>query len=286
MNDHLLTSFEHLFGEKYGNELPLPPELATLYGDLSLPAQAHVNKPYIIGNFVSTLDGVVTLNVPGHNGSGEISGFNQQDRIVMGLLRSISDAIIVGAGTLRAASKHHWTPSYIYPPLANAYKQLRSNLGKTELPLNVFVTALGNINLGLPVFQSAEAPVLIVTTKQGYDHFHTQSIPPSVQIATVERNGPISARVILEEVTRFRKCDVILTEGGPRLFGDFLSEKCLDELFLTLAPQIAGRDEYIERGGFVAGKIFAPEHPLWGKLISVKRGGSHLFLRYAFESTV
>jgi hypothetical protein len=31
---------------------------------------------------------------------------------------------------------------------------------------------------------------------------------------------------------------------------------------LPLAPQIAGRDAHTERGGIVAGKIFAPEHPL------------------------
>ena len=283
MSDQRLTALEHLFGEMYGNDLPLPPELATLYGHLSLPVRA--DKPYIIGNFVSTLDGVVTLNVSGHNGGGDISGFNRQDHIVMGLLRAISDAIIVGAGTLRVARNHRWTASYIYPPLADAYQQLRSNLGKSTLPLNVFVTEHGNISLDLPVFQFAEVPVLIVTTKHGQDRIYAQSIPPSVQIATVESNGPLSARVILEEVIRVRRCDVILTEGGPQLFGDFLTEKCLDELFLTLAPQIAGRDEHIERPGLVAGKIFAPEHPLWGKLISIKRGGSHLFLRYAFEST-
>ncbi len=283
MNDKQLTTFEHLYGEKYDNQLPLPPELATLYGHLSFPIRT--DKPYIIGNFVSTLDGVVTLNVPGHNGGGDISGFNQQDHMLMGLLRAISDAIIVGAGTLRVARNHRWTSSFIYPSLADAYQQLRSNLGKSELPLNVFVTELGNIDLGLPVFQLAEVPVLIVTTKQGHDRIHAQAIPQSVQIATVERNGPLSAQAILKEVTRVRRCEVILTEGGPRLFGDFLSEKCLDELFLTLAPQIAGRDAHIERGGIVAGKIFAPDHPLWGKLISVKRGGSHLFLRYAFESS-
>jgi riboflavin biosynthesis pyrimidine reductase len=283
MNDQHLTAFEHLYGEKYDNQLPLPPELATLYGHFSLPIRA--GKPYIIANFVSTLDGVVTLNVPGHNSSGDISGFNQQDHMLMGLLRAISDAIIVGAGTLRVARNHRWTASYIYPPLADAYQLLRSNLGKSELPLNVFVTELGNIDLGLPVFQLAEVPVLIVTTKQGHDRIHAQGIPPSVQIATVERSGPLSARAILKEVTRVRRCDVILTEGGPRLFGDFLSEMCLDELFLTLAPQIAGRDGHIERGGIVARKIFAPDHPLWGKLISIKRGGSHLFLRYAFDST-
>jgi hypothetical protein len=40
----------------------------------------------------------------------------------------------------------------------------------------------------------------------------------------------------------------------------------------------------VERPGFVAGKMFAPEQPLWGTLAGVKRGGSHLFLRYLFES--
>lgn len=283
MNAHQLTALEHLFDGKHGNDLPLPPELATLYGHLSLPART--DKPYVISNFVSTLDGVVALNVPGHNDSRNISGFNRQDHMVMGLLRAIADAIIVGAGTLRVARNHRWTAAYVYPPLTDAYQQLRNNLGKSAPPLNVFVTEHGNISLDLPVFQSAEVPVLIVTTKHGQNRIYAQSIPPSVQISTVESAGPLSARVILEEVTRVRQCDVILTEGGPQLFGDFLAEKCLDELFLTLAPQVAGRDGHIERPGFVAGKTFAPEHPLWSKLISIKRGGSHLFLRYAFDST-
>jgi hypothetical protein len=51
-----------------------------------------------------------------------------------------------------------------------------------------------------------------------------------------------------------------------------------------LAPQVAGRDGSPERPGLVAGKRFAPEHPLWGTLVGVKRSGSHLFLRYAFPS--
>ena len=77
--------------------------------------------------------------------------------------------------------------------------------------------------------------------------------------------------------------DVILVEGGPRLIGGFFAEQRLDELFLTLAPQIAGRDDSVERPGLVAGKTFAPEDPLWGRLVGIKRGGSHLFLRYAFD---
>lgn len=57
----------------------------------------------------------------------------------------------------------------------------------------------------------------------------------------------------------------------------------LDKLFLTLAPQVAGRDEVIARPGLVTGQRFAPEHPVWGALVGVKRGGSHPFLRYGFK---
>ncbi len=70
--------------------------------------------------------------------------------------------------------------------------------------------------------------------------------------------------------------------GGGDIMGEFFAEQALDELFLTLAPQIAGRAGEVERPGLVMGKLFAPENPLWGTLVSVKRGGSHLFLRYAF----
>ena len=68
------------------------------------------------------------------------------------------------------------------------------------------------------------------------------------------------------------------------MLGTFLEEGLLDELFLTLSPLIAGRDTTIERPGLVSGTLFAPGHPLWRILVSIKRGRSHLFLRYAFET--
>ena len=280
-----LTPLESLFDVDRGKDLPLPPELATLFGRLQFPPHPpHPYRPYIIGNFVSTLDGVVSLGEPGYSGGGEISGFNQHDRMVMGLLRAISDAVIVGAGTLRSVPHHLWTAEYIYPSLADAYQQLRVNLGKPEPPLNVIVTARGNINLDLPVFQSGKVPVLIVTTPHGLERISASSLPASVQVMSAQSPGPVSARAILEAVSHVRRSDAILVEGGPQLMGDFFAEGRLDELFLTLAPQIAGRDSSSDRPGLVAGKRFAPEHPLWGTLIGVKRGGDHLFLRYAFET--
>jgi riboflavin biosynthesis pyrimidine reductase len=277
-----LTPLDTLYDAGRGDDLPLPVELARLYGSLRFPPHPH--QPYIIGNFVTTLDGVVSLQVAGHTGGGDISGFNPHDQMVMGLLRAAADAVIVGAGTLRASPQHLWIAEHTYRALSDVYRSFRTSLGKPQPPLNVIVTARGEIDLGLPVFQSGLVPVLIVTTAEGARRIQAQRPSSAIQIAAVENDGSLSVRSILKAVCRVRPCEVILTEGGPRLMGDFLAEKRLDELFLTLAPQIAGRDNITERPGPVAGKIFAPQQALWGTLINLKQGGSHLFLRYSFES--
>ena len=146
------------------------------------------------------------------------------------------------------------------------------------------MTTHGAVDLDLPVFQSGEVPVLLVTNTHGEERILAQHLPQSVKLSVVQSAGPLSAQAILKEVNHFRQCEVILVEGGPHLMGDFLAEQALDELFLTLAPQIAGRDGKVERPGLVMGKRFAPEDPRWGTLVSIKRGGSHLFLRYTFET--
>ena len=275
-----LAPLESLYETERGPDMPLPPELAALYGRLQFPA--HPDRPHVIGNFITTLDGVVALATPGRSGSEEISGANPHDRMVMGLLRAVADAVVVGAGTLRSVPKHLWTAARIYPALADAYQSLRTALGKPEPPLNVIVTASGELDLDLPVFQSGKVPALIATTTSGARRLHGRTLPPSLQIVDLQRSGPLSARAILNAVSGIRPTEIILVEGGPRLMGDFFAEQCLDELFLTLAPHVAGRDEARERPGLVAGHSFAPEHPVWGTLVGVKRAGSHLFLRYAF----
>jgi riboflavin biosynthesis pyrimidine reductase len=73
-----------------------------------------------------------------------------------------------------------------------------------------------------------------------------------------------------------------LIEGGPTLLGGFFAKRLVDEQFLTLAPQIAGRERNDGRLGLVMGKSFAPPNPLWGTLTDVRRSSSHLFLRYSF----
>lgn len=282
MNTPDLEPLETLFEEEGENELALPADLAALYGRLAFPL--HPDRPYVIANFVTSLDGVVALSNSGTTSVGEISGNNEHDRMVMGLLRAIADVVIVGAGTQRSAPRHLWTAAYIYPPLAHAYRQLREGMGLTGPPLTVIVTAHGHVNFNRPVFRSGETPVLLVTTASGTERIREHQLPAHVQVQAVDGDERISAQTVLETVQQARSCRHILVEGGPKLMGEFLSRQCLDELFLTLSPQIVGRDETVERPGLVMGRRFAPEHPRWGTLSNVKRAKNHLFLRYSFGS--
>jgi riboflavin biosynthesis pyrimidine reductase len=276
-----LPPLDTLYDAAAGSELPLPGELAKLYGRLSFESRS--DGPWVIGNFVSTLDGVVSLGVPGKASGGDISGFNPHDRLVMGLLRAAADAVIVGAGTLRATPNHLWTAQYVFPSLADAYQELRQALGKPEPPLNVIVSGRGELDLERRVFQSGEVPVLIVTSTKGVRRLVQRKLPPSVKVAAVTDGDSISAVAVLQAVARIRAGPIVLVEGGPRLMADFFGEGQLDELFLTIAPQVAGRADKLERPGFVEGRLFAPDQPIWGKLVGLKRAESHLFLRYAFE---
>jgi riboflavin biosynthesis pyrimidine reductase len=277
-----LAPLTTLLESRRGKPLPLPPRLARLYGALRLP-QAR-GRPHVISNFVSSLDGVVSFNTRGHASGGDISGFSAEDRMVMGLLRALADVIIIGAGTLAADRRHVWSAAAIFPELADDYRQLSQALGKAAAPLNVVVSGSGELDLRLPLFASGKVPALILTTRTGMNRLCRQGVPAAVEIRALPR-GPraFSAAAILDEVTRVNPGKLILVEGGPRLLGDFHAEHLVDEQFLTLAPQIAGRDTEDGRLSLVMGKAFAPGDGRWGKLTDVRRGGSHLYLRYSFR---
>jgi riboflavin biosynthesis pyrimidine reductase len=125
-------------------------------------------------------------------------------------------------------------------------------------------------------------PAMIVTTTAGAKRLRRQNVPAPVVIRAVRGGNAIRAKSILDQVRRVNAGKLILVEGGPRLLGDFFGDHLLDEQFLTLAPQIAGREVDDRRLSLVMGRTFAPRSPLWGRLIDLRRGNSHLYLRYSF----
>lgn len=193
LGNSALAGLEALFETTRGTTIPLPPRLARAYGGLRMRGSRA--RPHVFSNFVSTLDGVVSLNVKGHASGGDISGFSAQDRMVMGLLRAMADVVIIGSGTLRADRRHVWTAQSIFPALARDYVRLRSALHMHDVPLNVVVTGSGDVDLRLPIFASGNVPALIVTTPKGARRLRTQRGSGSVCIRAV-RSG---ARTISPE---------------------------------------------------------------------------------------
>ena len=138
--------------------LALPPELRRVYGgDLALPERC------VYANFVQTIDGVVAIpSVPDSNRL--VSGGSEADRFVMGLLRAAADVVLIGSGTLRASARGRWRPDTVFPAAAEAYAELRRELGLDPRPRVAILTASGSIPPDRAVLEDAP---LVVTTNAG-----------------------------------------------------------------------------------------------------------------------
>jgi riboflavin biosynthesis pyrimidine reductase len=267
------------------SETALPEGLRARYdGNLSFPP-APEERPYCIANFVSTLDGVVSFNLPGQSEGAQISNWNEEDRFIMGLLRASADAVVVGSGTLQAAGPHgSWLPEAVYPAAKDLYQKYRTGvLRKPEYPLVVIVTGTGGLDLTTAVFHTPRTRVIILTTEPGKRRLSQSG---SETLASVEvkalstAEDRISPSAILTVLRQEAGVELLLHEAGPTLFGEFLAAGFMDELFLTVAPQIAGRDAVHPRPGLVANLQFSPATAPWWKLISARSAADYLFLRY------
>lgn len=259
-----------LLAERQGlPSFEIPEALRRLYGG-SLGFEA----PRLYANFVSSLDGVVALE--GVNNSSQIiSGRSEADRFLMGMLRACADAVLIGAGTLRAAPRSLWTPDYIYPDAAAAFAEGRKVLGRTDTPRLVVLTARGEID---PRHPALEAGALVLTTSLGAAKLEGR-LPASSTLATLG-NGRSIDPVDVMATLRHEGHAVVLSEGGPSLIGGLLESGLLDELFLTLSPTLAGRSSDRGRPGLVEGIELLPSRSIAGDLVSIRRDDSHLFLRY------
>ncbi|HVE91727.1 MAG TPA: dihydrofolate reductase family protein [Actinomycetota bacterium] len=227
----------------------------------------------VFANFVSSLDGVVALDDVGMRPS-DIGLKSEADRFVMGLLRAHAEAIVIGAGTLRAEPTHRWTPERVHPAASDAFASLRSSLGLAPAPELVVLTSTGDIDADAP----ALADAVVVTTSKGADALRHR-VHSETDLIEVSGGDVVDVASALD-VVRGRGHRRILSEAGPGLTSQMLAARVVGDLFLTLSPMLAGRPEPGSRPGLAEGTDLV-ESGLRGDLMSVRQHGSHLFLRYA-----
>jgi riboflavin biosynthesis pyrimidine reductase len=250
-----------------------------------LPAPLHelydggltIREGAVYANFVSSIDGIVALEGGSAASGGIISGRNENDRFVMGLLRAFADAVLVGAGTVRAeGGKALWTSAYIFPAAAEAFAALRQSLKRDKTPRLVIVTGRGELNPSEPAL---EGGALVLTTAAAAPRLR-KALPKASDVRAISEGERISADQIFETL-KAEGHRTILTEGGPHLLGQLVAENRVNELFLTVSPKLAGQQD--RAFGLIRGTDFDGAFK-GSRLLSVRRADSYLFLRYQLET--
>jgi riboflavin biosynthesis pyrimidine reductase len=247
--------------------LSLPEEIEAIYGgSFGLPQRS------VFGNFVTSIDGVAAL-AGVRMSSAVISGAAPSDRFVMALLRSVADCVMVGAATLREHTGP-WTAERAFPDAAELFRRVRQLISAPDHPTLVIVTGSGELPPDHPALEEA----IVLTTSPGARRIADGRVRCG-EVVELGSGGEVDVRSAVD-VLRHRGYGRILTEGGPRLIGSMLRAAVVDELFLTVAPKLIG-------GG-------SDRPPLSGDadlldvgavrlLLSARRGGDYLFLRYALR---
>jgi riboflavin biosynthesis pyrimidine reductase len=260
-----MKPIERLFERDGLPRVRLPAGLAKSYG-----GDFGVARPALYANFVASADGVVALPGVGESGA-RVSGNSEPDRFVMGLLRAVADAVLIGAGTFRAGAGDVWHPETAFPAAQEPFAELRRQLSLRPHPLLVVVTASGNLDLAQPALRDC----LLVTTAQGEARLRGR-LPAGTRMAVLEGQR-FQCRALLD-LLHAHGLQVILTEGGPSLVSQLLKDGLLDELFVTTSPRLFGRRSGDGRKSLVEGVDL---DGLSLDLLSARRHESHLFLRYA-----
>jgi riboflavin-specific deaminase-like protein len=247
-----------------GPSAPIP-ELVEWLGLWERPADQRA-RPHVMLNLVATLDGRATLG--GH--SDPLS--NPYDRELFHALRAPADAVLVGAGTVRAER-------YGRLLREERYRRERLARGLAEEPLACIVSGRLALSEDIGLLSEPSARVVVVTSSAA-------SLPAAkAQVEYIRQagGGKLDLGRALAELRLRYEVRCVLCEGGPHLARELFAAGLVDELFLTLSPLLAGGEP---AGGealrILAGGELQPPRSL--ELTGVLRGESALFLRYAVVS--
>jgi len=223
---------------------PDPGDEVDLRAAYAVAAERHVRA-----NFVSSLDGAATL-------AGKSAGLSSaSDRELFHLLRSMTDVVLVGAGTARAEN----------------YGGAKASDGRRPPPIAVVSKSL-DLDPASRLFIAAAVPPIVITCGASPGRVREQLT--SVAEVVVAGDADVDLRAALDNLAE-RGLGRVLCEGGPHLLGAVTAAGLLDELCLTLSPMVAGGNG----GRIVAGYLPDVVEPM--HLRHVLEDDGHLFLRYS-----
>lgn len=190
-------------------------------------AYALPEEPHVRAMFVASADGAATAAT---GKSGGLSG--ETDRQLLMQLRELTDAVLVGGGTVRAEG-------YGSVGLSDEAQERRRDAGLAPRPPIVIISATARFDPGARVFvESNDLPIVLTTetaaAENGRDLAGLAEVVPAGK-------DQLELDTALERL-RDRGLLRLQFEGGPALFGRLLAADLIDELCLTVSPSIVGGD--------------------------------------------
>jgi riboflavin-specific deaminase-like protein len=245
-----------------------PATAARVVEDLGLwdRPQTASARPRVMLNMIATADGRASVD----GRSGAIG--DPADRALFHALRATVDAVLVGSGTV-AAERYG---RIVADPRRRAERERR---GLAPEPIACIVSGRLALDADAPLLGEPTARVVVLTASSA-------SLPASgaeVHYVRAERGGRLDLPAALAQLAERFGVQSVLCEGGPHLARDLFAVGAIDELFLSLAPLLAGGEHSGQEAlRILAGGTLAP--PVELQLLSVSRSDSHLFLHYGVSA--
>ncbi|MEU3016137.1 MULTISPECIES: dihydrofolate reductase family protein [unclassified Nocardiopsis] len=227
-----------------------------------------MDRPHTILSCAMSIDGRID-----DTGPDRLRLSNDADFAEIDELRAGCDAILVGAGTLRADDPRLLVRSPVL-------RERRRAQGRTENLLKAVVTRSGEIDPAARLFSTGDAGAVVYTGGPGVDTATRRlagrpSTDPPAEV--VDAGDPPTAEAILADLAD-RGVRRLLVEGGGHIHTLFLASGLVDELRLAVAPFLVGQEgapRFVLPGAFPN----TPEAPM--RLVEARALGQIAVLRYA-----
>lgn len=241
---------------------------AEVYGaDHRPPSPA---RPWVLLNMIASVDGAAT------DPSGRAGGLGgPADRRVFSAIRAVSDVVLAGASTVR-------TERYGPARTPARLQEARRARGQAARPRIAVVTRSLALDVQLPLFREAtdEDRPIVITTTAGLDRVRgTAGAAPARGLAAVAEivvagDESVDWATALAALRTTARAGVVLLEGGPNTNAQLVAADLVDELCLTVSPQLVGAD---------GPRIIAGSESMTLRHLALDRvlvEDDHLFLRY------
>jgi riboflavin biosynthesis pyrimidine reductase len=198
--------------------------------------------------FMQSSDGNTGADDPSALGGGD----SDKHLIYEGLTRVAADAVLAGASTVRGAGGGGAPPlendlvfSIWHPELV----ALRLALGMPRHPMQIVVTASGNIDIANHLLFNVEAlPVIVITSAMGAVRME-EAVVERPWIQLLDAGAPLDLRRAFDRMRRDRGVRRISAVGGRMTATALIDARLVDDLYLTTAPVPGGEPDTPFYGG-------------------------------------